>query len=194
MRPADLYDALILLFEPAAGIDQRPQRRKKLRLQRRYGRNMHGCRESVVGTLRHVDRVIWVQNFLPCQLIPPVGDDLVDIHVRLRTGARLPDEKREFRRKLSGQNFITYIADDFAACLVQLAKLPVGKRRRFFEHCKCENHLLRHSVVPDSEVLKTALCLRAPELVRGNRDLAQRVMFHTILHKASPLFLILCVS
>ena len=46
----------------------------------------------------------------------------------------------------------------------------------------------------DSEVLKTALCLRAPELVRGNRDLAQRVMFHTILHKASPLFLILCVS
>jgi hypothetical protein len=40
------------------------------------------------------------------ELARPVGEDLVHVHVRLRAGARLPDNQREFVRPLAGENFI----------------------------------------------------------------------------------------
>ena len=64
------------------------------------GGDVHGGREGVVRGLAAVDVVVGVHGRLAAalpaqQLVGPVGDDLVGVHVGLGAGAGLPDDERE---------------------------------------------------------------------------------------------------
>lgn len=62
--------------------------------------NMHNSWEGVVGRLRHVDMVIWMDGVFGPELTTEkrdctVGYNFVDVHVELRSGSGLPDNKRK---------------------------------------------------------------------------------------------------
>ncbi len=65
--------------------------------------------------------------------------------------------------------------------LVDVAGEPLGRmvgvRRGLLQDGIGRDHLARHQVVTDAEILQRALGLRAPELVGGNVDLAETVGF-----------------
>ena len=57
---------------------------------------MHGCGESIIGGLTHIDVVIGVDGLFGAEfasehLTGSVGDDFIDIHIGLGAGAALPD-------------------------------------------------------------------------------------------------------
>jgi hypothetical protein len=52
----------------------------------------------------------------------------------------------------------------------QLAELFVHERGGLFENAERANHLARHAVVADVEVMKRALSLRSPVAVGGHLD------------------------
>src|SRR6266851_2960290 len=77
----------------------------------RGSRNVHGGGKRVVGGLRHIYVVIWMDRFLAPHFAAgdfdgAIGNDFVDVHVGLRATAGLPDAKREVLVKLSGDDFI----------------------------------------------------------------------------------------
>lgn len=63
------------------------------------GCDVHGRGEGIVAGLAHIHVVVGVNELapdLPSHVLDcPVGDDFVHVHVRLRAGASLPDDKRE---------------------------------------------------------------------------------------------------
>ena len=78
---------------------------------------MHAGGEGVVGGLRLVDVIIREERLfafaddLTCELVGTVGDDFVDVHVALRTRARLPDDERELIVELTGEDLIADSCD-----------------------------------------------------------------------------------
>ena len=78
---------------------------------------------------------------------------------------------------LAGQNLVAG-SDDEPEGLVREALACVVRDRRGFLQCSVRgDHLARNQIRADAEVLKRALRLGAPELVRWNLDLAQAVRF-----------------
>ena len=73
--------------------------------------------EGVVGTLRTVDVVVGVQEFLSRYLVAAIGDDLVKIHIGLGAAPRLPYGKREFVAQLSVKYLVRYANDELRTLL-----------------------------------------------------------------------------
>ena len=76
------------------------ERRQELVMQLLDRGDVHGGREGVVGRLAAVDVVVRMHRRLAAerraeQLIGPIGDHLVGVHVGLGAGAGLPDHQRE---------------------------------------------------------------------------------------------------
>src|SRR5260370_41607299 len=77
----------------------------------RGGGDVHGGGKRVVGGLRHVHIIIWMNRFLAAHFAASnfdgaVGDDFVDVHVGLRAAAGMPDAQREVLVELSGDDFV----------------------------------------------------------------------------------------
>ena len=147
---------------------------------------MQGRGERVVRGLRAVDVIIRVQQPPARQLVAAVRDDLVCVHVRLRAGAGLPDDKRKVVCQLSGDNFIGRGADGAAFFCRHGGRAQTGVRQsgRLFQDAECVDDLRRHGLaaLPDREVFKAALRLRAPIAVRRHADVAHGVVLHAIFH------------
>ena len=145
---------------------------------------MQGRGERVVRGLRAVDVIIRVQQPPARQLVAAVRDDLVCVHVRLRAGAGLPDDKRKVVCQLSGDNFIGCGADGaaFFGRHGRGAQAGVRYGGRLFQDAECVDDLRWHGLaaLPDREVFKAALRLRAPIAVCGNADLPHGVMLDAI--------------
>ena len=95
MRPADFHYMRPLLRFRIERVAQRLDRGHHLHDGFR-GRHVHGGRERIVRRLRHVDVVVGMDGFFRAhfsarKLDRAVGNDLVDVHVRLRSGPGLPD-------------------------------------------------------------------------------------------------------
>src|SRR5690348_1202722 len=78
---------------------------------------MHDRRESVIRGLGTVDVVVWVYGLLAAQLAADrldraVGDDLVDVHVRLRARSGLPDVDRALAVQGAGEHLVGDLADE----------------------------------------------------------------------------------
>ncbi len=156
--------------------------------QNLVGRNVHGRRKGVVGRLRLIDVVVGVQEFLlvrkvaAVRNVAPVGDDLIGVHVRLRTRTRLPHNQRKLVVELSVQNFVADFSDQFGFFFIQNPGFGVGERGGFFEVGEGFDDFLGHlvDVLGDGEVLDRALRLRAPIHVGGYLYLAHGVFFYAI--------------
>ena len=186
MRPAGLDDALVLLLQTAEGGYQRIDGRDDTILKRADRSDMHGRRERVVGRLGHVDIVVRMQKLFACDLVAPVGDDLVAVHVRLRSGASLPDDEREIVQKLAGNDLVRRLFDGgelFSGHFLG-TQGAVGAGRCLLENAEGVDDLGGHRLDTDAdgEVIVAALCLRAPIFVRRYADFAHGIVFYAVLH------------
>ncbi len=99
VRPADLDDVSKrrgLLRQGRSGALRTDGIRRAA--ERRHGRDVHRGRKHVVGRLAHVDMVVGMDlaahaALAAQELAGAVGDDLVQVHVRLGAAARLPDDQ-----------------------------------------------------------------------------------------------------
>ena len=128
-----------------------------------------------------------MDDLLSQKLIGAVGDDLVDVHVRLRTAAGLPDDERKMPVQRTGQNLVANSADRVRAPLIQRAETQIGARRRLFHHGERPDDLLRHALRTDAEVFIAALRLRAPVAIRGHLHLAHGIPLNAIIHALASL-------
>ena len=109
-----------------------------------------------------------------------VGEDLVDVHVRLRPAAGLPDDERELGVVRALEDFIGRLDDRLADLRVlELLQVevdpcrgPLDLRQRMDER---QGHPV--GVGGDLEVLERALGLGPPEAVGGDLHLAHGVGF-----------------
>ena len=78
---------------------------------------MHTGREGVVRGLGFIYIIIWRQHFFPFSDLSPgkllgaIGNDLVYIHIALRSASGLPDNKWKLVIMLSFEDFITDFCD-----------------------------------------------------------------------------------
>ena len=100
---------------------------------------MHRGRKRVVRRLRHVDVIVGMNGLLRAhlaagQLDRAVRDDLVDVHVRLRSGAGLPDAQRKMRVELALDDFVGRRDDQPRLFGVELAEIVIDQRGGLLEH------------------------------------------------------------
>ena len=151
-------------------------------LHGRRRRNVHGCREGVVGRLRHIHVVVGVYGIFRAEdsardFNGAIGDDLVHVHVGLGAAASLPDTQRELFVQFALDDFVRRLDNQF--CLVgwQLPQILVHQGCRFFENAEGADQLRRHGVAADVEMKQGTLGLRSPINVSRNLDFAHAVGF-----------------
>jgi hypothetical protein len=101
-------------------------------------------------------------------LVGPVGDYLVEVHVRLGTGAGLPHDEGEVLIQGPRENLITDLGDEAGFFLWENAQVGIGEGGGFFGDSEGVDQLFWHAVAPDLEVLQGALGLSAPEFIFGD--------------------------
>src|ERR1700757_1442001 len=110
-----------------------------------------------------------------------VRDDLVDIHVGLRSAAGLPYTERELIVEFSGNDFVRRLCDQICFVSWQFPKVLIYERAGFFENPEGANQFRRHGVAPYVEVQQGSLRLGSPVDIRGDLDLAHAVGFNASL-------------
>src|SRR6266851_4123387 len=182
MRPADLNDASVFLGFGVEGIAKILHGGKQAARGFRGGSDVHGGRKGVIGGLRHVYIIIWVDRFLAAHdpagdFDGAIGDDLVDVHVGLRAAAGLPDAQREVLVEFSGDDFISGLDNELGFFGGELAEILIDERGGLLEDAEGANELGRHGVLADSEVDERAGGLRAVIAVGRDFDCAHGVGF-----------------
>jgi len=85
---------------------------------------------------------------------------------------------------LAGEDLVAHRRDEPELLIREASALMVRRRCRLLERCIGGDHFAGHQILADAEMLQRPLGLRAPELVRGNLDLAETVGFDTyVAHK-----------
>ena len=189
MRAADLQHIMVLLLETLHRRDQRVDCRDELRVNREHCGHVHRRREGVVRGLGHIDMIVRVDIQLRMIMHRDMCDHLVHIHVGLRAGAGLPYLQRELLRVFAVADIVAGIGDCLCLRLRKFAEGVVRGRRRGLQHRKGVNHLARDRLRADAEILQRTLGLRAPEMLCRHTDLTHSVMFDTIFHVLSSLFM-----
>ena len=190
--PADLDDIVPLRRLRCDGIAQRRHRGDQTLLGIDRGGNVHRRGKVVVRRLRHVDVIVRMHRRFAAkrrarELAASVRDHLVDVHVELGAAAGHPDVQREHVVMLAGQDFVADLGDQVEGLVVQTTAGVVRCCRAPLQDRIGGDHLARHQVLPDAEVLERALRLRSPEPVRGNLDLAEAVGFDPdVAHAGTP--------
>ena len=93
-----------------------------------------------------------------------VGDDLVGIHVRLRTRSGLKHDQREMRVQPAVDHLVRSAHDEFGLHPGQLAKFDISLRGGLLQQAERTDHrsLPTEALDPDGEVFDRALGLRPP--------------------------------
>ena len=180
VRTPDLDDLVPLARVLLERLVQALHRGDRLLGRHRVGRDVHGRREGVVGRLAHVDVVVGVHRLLRAelaseQLDAPVGDDLVDVHVRLRTRAGLPHVEREVVVELTTDHLVADALDERALPRGQTTVTRVDHRRGLLDVAVGVVDLVWHAVVADVEVDEAPLRLRSPVAIRRDHHVAEAV-------------------
>ena len=104
--------------------------------------------------------IIWVH--LDPMIRRNVADDLVDVHIGLRTAACLPDNKWEFIIPLACADLFTGLRDDDRLLFAEQAVFKIRFGASLFEISKGGNNLLRLALAANPKVVLTTLRLCAP--------------------------------
>ena len=145
---------------------------------------MHRRREDIVGRLPEVDVVVGVHATRRSE--PPakgerceVGDHLVDVHVALGAGTRLPDAQRELGIELAGRDARRSRGHGLGLGGVEQAELAIDLRRGAFDLGQRVHNLDRHALSSNREEMAAALGLRPPQGVTRDLDRPETVGFDT---------------
>src|SRR5215472_3375663 len=115
------------------------------------------------------------------KLAATIRNDLVHVHVELRTASRHPYVQRKHIFVLSGKDLVTGLCDQSVAMAVESRSGVVGVGSGFLQRGVRCDHLPRDQVLTDAEVLQRALRLSAPEFISRNVNLAEAVSLVTKL-------------
>ncbi len=204
--PAALDDAVELGRLGPQPLGQPRQRRQHL-IQSPQRAEADGGRDGVVGRLGHVDVVIGADRLAlrvqteAEQLVGPVGDDLVKVHVVAGSGPGLDGIDDELVGPLPGDDLIGggddgpgHVAcrDGAAAGLLvaEQAQVAIDLGRGALDHGHRPDEGRVGAQAGDGEVVDGALGLRAPVGPGRHAHFAQRVLLdaivgrHGFLHKA----------
>jgi len=139
--------------------------------ERFRGGHVHRRGERVVGRLRHVDVIVGMHGLLRAhltagQLDRAIRDDLVDVHVGLRAGARLPHAQGEVGVEFARDDFVGRTHDQVGLFGIELAQIAVDQGRRLLERGHGLDHgaghlVARRGAVADIEVNQRTSGLRA---------------------------------
>ena len=182
VRAADLDHVAVLRAQAVERRRQAADSRQDLLLERDARSHVHGRRKRVVRALRAVDVVVRVHEVFAQQLIGAVGNNLVDIHIRLRAAAGLPDGEREVAVERAVEDLVAGSLDGAGAAGVEHAELRIGARRCELHDRKRADDLRRDLLGTDTEIFIAALRLRAPVTVGGHTHLTHRIMLQTVFH------------
>ena len=126
----------------------------------------------------------------PRKLAATVGDHFVDVHVELGTAAGHPDMQGKHVVVPAGENLIAGLNDQFVSLVVKpLTRVIRGGRGLLQGGVGCY-HLAGNQILADTEVLKRALGLRPPQLVRRHLDHSEAIGFFSHLDHGSLLDLL----
>src|SRR5258708_2402411 len=121
------------------------------------------------------------------ELAASVGDHFIHIHVELGAASGHPDMQREHVVMLAVEDLVADVNDQLVGLSIEPVAGVICIGRRFLQDRISQNHLARHQILADAEMLERTLRLRSPELVGGNVDLAETVpLFATLAHYMSP--------
>ena len=81
--------------------------------------------------------------------------------------------------ELALDHLIGCLSDELHLVLGQLAKVEVHDGRGLLQYAECPDHLARHHVEADIEMLQAPLRLRSPVGGVRHLDLAHRICFNT---------------
>jgi hypothetical protein len=114
------------------------------------------------------------------QLAGAVGDHLVEVHVGLGAGARLPHHQRELAVVPAGEDLVGRGDDGLRLVGRQLAQVAVHLGRGALDLRQRLDQLLRLALAGDAEVLQRALRLRAPQGLGRHFDRPEGVAFDAV--------------
>src|SRR5205814_9699883 len=81
--------------------------------------------------------------------------------------------QREHVLMFSGEDLVTDAQDQIVPLLVEAGALVIGDGGGALQYRVGADHLARHQVVADAEILQRALSLCAPQPLGGNRNLPE---------------------
>jgi hypothetical protein len=110
---------------------------------------------------------------LSSDLRPVIGNHSVYIHIELGATTRHPCIQWELVLILICQNFIAISGDQIALRRNQAPGALIHQRGTLLRIGIGRDHFPPNQILADREVLKRALGLRTPQLIRGNRDRAK---------------------
>ena len=148
--------------------------------------DVHGGWKGVVGRLRSIHVVVWMNGCFRTkhstgEFDGTVGDDLVGVHVGLRSASRLPYTKREVVVKMAVDHVLGGGDDEVAHLGVKLLEGHVGLGSGLFEDTKSSNHAQRHGVVANVKIQQRPSGLTAVVAVGGDFEFAHGVGFNSHL-------------
>src|SRR5262245_41011620 len=115
-----------------------------------------------------------------------VRDHLVDVHIELRAASSHPDMEREHVMMLAGEDFVAGFNNQLVLLIAEPLASMICDRRRLLQNGIRGDHLARHQVLADAEVLERALSLRPPQLVHGDFNHTEAICFFTHLSHLIP--------
>ena len=150
VRASDLDDGRPRLGFRVEIVAQESQRRDEALLDLVRRGDGHGGREDVVAGLGHVAVVVRVHGGLapdpPAEhLDRAVGDDLVDVHVRLRAAAGLPHDQREVVVELALDDLPRRRANGLGDVRGKFSEALVHGRRGVLDDGERAEHLWLHA-------------------------------------------------
>ena len=186
MRAADFDDFLELRRFAFERRLQALHRRQQTIGDRQRAGDMDRGRETIVRRLAKIDVIVGVhRRFRAARraklFIGAIGDHFIDVHVRLRAGAGLPDDKRKMRVEFAGDDFLRRIDDRLRHIRLDQALFGVDLRRRQFHPRQRVNDVDRHLLTANRKIFFRALCLRAPIGPGRNGDVAEGIAFDTVI-------------
>ena len=185
---ADVTELVSLLVERVL----EPLQLGEQRFCKREDRHFTGGRDRVVRRLRHIHVVVRmdlvVRAALPAEeLVCPVRDDLVHVHVGTRAGTALYGIKNKGVGKLPFEDLLTGCDDRITLLLREESRLVVYDGGSFLDKRKITKERLVHLIARDLKILFCPQRLYA--VVRRCRHVqySDRIRFHSRDHASSPL-------
>jgi len=104
-----------------------------------------------------------------------IRNHLVDVHVELRAAAAHPHMQGEHVAMAADEDLVADLGNQPMLLVPQAPLVVIGLRRRPLHDRVGGNHLARHEIAADVEVLDRAMRLSAPKLALENFDRTEAV-------------------